>query len=80
MPLFIKDDSVLALAKEYQSLTQARSTTDAVRSALQAAIARETRRIPLSQRLAKIRAQTLAERKPDRRLDRKKLADRLWGE
>ena len=41
MPLYIKDDEVDALATELQSISGARSKTEAVRTALKDAIARK---------------------------------------
>ena len=41
MPLYIKDDSIDALARRYQALTKAPTKTEAVRLALQKALDEE---------------------------------------
>ena len=76
--LFIKDETINELAVEAMALTGAKNKTEAVRSALQTAIAAAKERIPLHQRLEA--AQALANKvgpvDPD--YDVKADSDALW--
>ncbi|WP_075222801.1 type II toxin-antitoxin system VapB family antitoxin [Acuticoccus yangtzensis] len=76
--LFIRDETINELAVEAMALTGAKNKTEAVRAALQAAIASAKERVPLHQRLEA--AQALADKigpvDPD--YDAKADSDALW--
>lgn len=80
MPLYIKDDEVDLLAAELQSISGARSKTDAVRTALQNEIERKRKEIPLIERMAKLQARVDAMGPLDPDFDMKKFSDELWGD
>lgn len=80
MPLYIRDDKVDALAEQVMRLTGAKTKTDAVREALQAALdskLNETSIIdkikPLQDRVAELGA-------VDPHFDMKKFSDEMWGD
>lgn len=56
MPLYVRDDDVLALAVELQRLTGAPTKTEAVRRALRHEIERTRQARPLREKLARARA------------------------
>lgn len=56
MPLYVRDDDVLALAVELQKLTNAPSKTEAVRLALRHEIERARKSMSIRERLARARA------------------------
>ncbi|SFQ70109.1 antitoxin VapB [Roseivivax halotolerans] len=78
--LFIRDEAVNALAVEAMKLTGAENKTEAVRAALNAAIATAKDQVPLLERLEV--ARNLADRvgpvDPD--YDAKADADAMWGD
>ncbi|HKU96889.1 MAG TPA: type II toxin-antitoxin system VapB family antitoxin [Vineibacter sp.] len=80
MPLYIKDSAVAALAREYRTLTGARTTTDAVRAALHLAIDQVSRKETLREKIDRHRAAMRKVGKAPKRYDRKKFDDGLWGQ
>jgi len=80
MPLYIKDNAVAALARDYQTMTGARTTTDAVRAALQLAIDQASRKETVREKIARHRAAMRNIGKAPKRYDRKKFDDGLWGQ
>lgn len=80
MPLYIRDDSVAALAEELVRLTNASSKTEAVRTALRHEIDRRRQSVPLAERLAELqdRASRLGLPNPD--FDMKRFSDEMWDE
>jgi len=78
MPLYIRDDTVDALAEKVKKVTGAKSKTDAVRDALQAQLDAESNRKPLLERLQPIleRADAIGERDPD--FDMKAYTDEMY--
>lgn len=78
--LFIRDETVNALAIEAMKLTGAVNKTEAVRAALQAAIRASKDQVPLSERIEAARA--LADRigAVDPSYDAKADSDAMWGE
>ena len=78
--LFIRDETVNALAVEAMKLTGADNKTEAVRAALQAAITAAKDQVPLMERLEAARnlADQVGPVDPD--YDVKADADALWGD
>ena len=78
--LFIRDEAVNALAVEVMRLTGADNKTEAVRSALQAAIMAAKDRIPLMERIGAARnlAEQIGPVDPD--YDAKVDSDAMWGD
>ena len=56
MPLYVKDDDVLAMANELQKLMRARSKAEAVRAALRHEIERARSKMTIRDRLARAMA------------------------
>ena len=80
MPLYIKDNEVDALAAELQSVSGARSKTEAVRTALQNEIKRKRKEIPLIERIKEIQDRVAALGPGDPDFDMKKFSDDLSGD
>lgn len=80
MALFIRDPEVDALAEEVRRVTRARTKTEAVRSALQAQLARARRELPVRERLGRARALADAMGPSDPDFDMKAFTDELWDE
>ena len=80
MPLYIKDDEVDALAAELQSISGARSKTEAVRTALKDAIERKRDKTAMIEgiRQAQAMARAMGVR-PDPDFDLKEFMDELSG-
>ena len=80
MPLYIRDDSVDALAVRFMKLIGAKSKTEAVRNALISQIESEANRKPFLDRLAPVlkRADGVGEADPD--FDMKAFTDEMWEE
>ena len=78
--LFIRDEAVNALAVEAMKLTGAENKTEAVRAALNAAIAAAKDQVPLLERLeaARILADKIGP--VDAEYDAKADADAMWGD
>ena len=80
MPLYIKDGAVAALARNYQSMTGARTTTEAVRAALQLAIDQASSKETVRDKIARHRAALRKLGTVPKRYNRKKFDDGLWGQ
>lgn len=80
MPLYIRDDEVDALATTLQTLTGARTKTEAVRAALSHEIERARGAVPLSEKIeaAKRIARKIGPPRPD--FDMKAFTDEMWGD
>lgn len=79
MPLYIKDQQVNELAEDAVKLLGASNKTEAVRQALQSAIATAKARIPLSERIKEAQAMIDAVGPPNPDYDHKADMDDLWG-
>ena len=80
MPLYIKDQTVVDLARELQIATGAKSLTETVRSALQKEIVKVHNLVPFSDRLKPAIARADALGPCDPTFDMKKFTDEMWGE
>lgn len=80
MPLYIRDNSVDALAGELQIAIKAPSKTEAVRIALQHELDRARRGLPIRQRLAKALELADAMGPGDQAFSMKAFTDEMWGE
>ena len=80
MPLYIRDDSVDALAVHFMKLTGAKSKTESVRNALITQTESEANRKSLLDRLAPLlkRADGVGEANPD--FGMKTFTDEVWEE
>ncbi len=79
MPLYIRDDVVDALAIELQSVTGARSKTEAVRQALTNELTRRRAETPFMQRIVMLQKRLRDELgPPDPNFDMKKFSDELY--
>lgn len=80
MPLFIKDDAVDDLAKQYQKLIGADTKTEAVRDSLRKSLEALKQEKTLTERIAAIqdKADALGPSDPDFNL--KKFTDEMWGD
>lgn len=80
MPLYIKDNEVDALATELQSISGARSKTEAVRTALKDAIERKRDKSTMLQAIKEAQARAAAMGiRPGSDLDMKEFMDDLSG-
>jgi antitoxin VapB len=79
VPLYVKDDDVLAMANELQKLMRARSKADAVRTALRHELERARGKLTIRDRLARAmaKAEEIGPANPD--FDMKKYTDDMWG-
>ena len=80
MALFIRDDTVDALANELQKALKAPSKTEAVRTALKHELERTRQAMPLRQRVAKAQAMAAAMGSPDPKFSLKAYTDEMWDE
>ena len=80
MALFIRDETVDALAEELQKALKSPSKTAAVRLALTNELARARQKLPLRQRIAKSQAMAAAIGKPDPNFDLKAFTDAMWDD
>ncbi len=80
MPLFIRDPDVAAMAEELTRFTRARSTTDAVRTALRHELERTRASVPLRQRLVRIHEKAARLGLPSPAFDMKACTDEMWGD
>ena len=80
VPLYIKDQQVNELAEDAVKYLGAANKTEAVRQALQAAIAEAKAKIPLEERIKALQDEALAKLGPfDPTYDHKADMDELWG-
>ena len=80
MALYIKDPEVDAMAVELQRITNAPSKTEAVRRALEAAIAEREDAKPLIERIAPALALADAMGPTDPDFDMKAFTNEMWGD
>lgn len=78
LALFIRDDTVDALAAQLQKALKAPSKTDAVRQALQHELDRVQQQRPLRERIAKAQAIAGAMGAGDPNFDMKTFTDEMW--
>lgn len=78
MALYIKDDAVNELAGEYQRATGAISKTEAVRKALEAALAALQEGRPLLERMEEVQMVADQIGDVDPAIDQKTLSDEIW--
>ena len=80
MPLYIRDDKVDALAEQVMRLTGAKTKTDAVREALQAALDAKLNQTSIFDKIKPLqsRVSDLGAVNPD--FDMKKFSDEMWGD
>jgi antitoxin VapB len=78
MPLYIRDDEVDALAAKLQRETQARSKTEAVRTALLNELERHRAKIPLRDRIIRLQEEAKKIGLPNPDFDMKKFTDEMW--
>ena len=80
MPLYIRDDSVDALARTVMNATNARNKTEAVRAALQAHLEAVQKKRPLLERIREVRSTADEIGSPDPTFDMKAFTDDMWGD
>lgn len=80
MALFIRDETVDALAEELKDVLKAPSKKDAVRTALQHELQRARRMRPFSERIKRAQAVADAMGPSDPDFDMKKYTDEMWGD
>ncbi len=80
MPLYVRDEKVNQLAEQAQKILKAPTKTDAIRQALERVVQEEEQRLPLAERLEKIkqRYQSMGTVDPD--FDEKAFLDEMWGD
>jgi antitoxin VapB len=78
MALFIRDETVDALAVKLQKALKASSKTEAVRRALQGELDRVQQQRPLRDRIAKAQAMAGALGTNDPNFDMKTFTDEMW--
>ena len=79
MSLFIRDETVDALAKRLQKRMKAPSKTAAVRTALQNELHRLEQKIPLRERVRKFQDMVAFDGPLDPNYDDKSFMDDMWG-
>ena len=80
MSLFIRDDEVDALARQVQKATNARSKTEAVRTALRHELERVGKPIPLRDRVRKFQVMARQMGPDSQGFDMKSFMDKMWEE
>lgn len=80
MALYVRDETVNALAVEVQRILKTPTKTEAIRAALQRVIDEDTARPPLAHRMREIRQGYRDLATPDPDFDHKAYIDRMWGE
>lgn len=80
MSLFIRDDEVDALARQVQKATNARSKTEAVRTALRHELERAGKPIPLRDRVRKFQVMARQMGPDSQDFDMKNFMDKMWKE
>ena len=80
MPLYIRDDKVDALAEQVMRITGAKTKTDAVREALQAALDAKLKQTSIFDKIKPLQSRVveLGAVNPD--FDMKKFSDEMWGD
>lgn len=80
MSLYIRDESVDALAVQLQKLSKAPNKTEAVRRALQNELRRMQEDVPLRERIRKIQENVKAIGSDDPNFDMKTFTDEMWDD
>lgn len=80
MPLYIRDDKVDHLAEQVMKATGAKSKTDAVRRALQAALAAKLNQTPIAERIKPLQSRVAELGAADPDFDMKTFTDEMWGD
>lgn len=80
MSLYIRDESVDALAVQVQKLSKAPNKTEAVRRALQNELRRMQENVPLRERIRKIQENVKAIGPDDPNFDMKTFTDEMWDD
>ncbi|RYZ83927.1 MAG: histidinol dehydrogenase [Proteobacteria bacterium] len=80
MSLYIRDESVDALAVKVQKLSKAPNKTEAVRRALQNELQRIRENVPLRERIREIQENVKAIGADDPNFDMKTFTDEMWDE
>lgn len=80
MALFIRDDTVDALASELQKATNAPTKKDAVKQALENELKRVSEKKPMRERLAASQALAAKMGPRDPNFDMKAFFDEMWGD
>lgn len=80
MPLYIRDDQVDQLAEAVMATTGAKTKTDAVRAALEAALEQAKSRQSLFDRLGPVWNKAASMGSPDPNFDMKSFTDEMWGD
>ena len=78
MPLYIRDDTVDALADQVRIATGARNKTEAVRAALQAQLEAEKKKKSLVELVHELQTWADAIGEADPNFDMKKFSDDMW--
>jgi antitoxin VapB len=80
MPLYIRDDKVDDLAQQVMRATGAKSKTDAVRKALQAALDEQQNQTSIYDLVKPLQSRVAALGPFDPNFDMKSFTDEMWGE
>ncbi len=80
MPLYIRDDEVAELARRTKEATGAKTVTEAVRVALEKALAEAKKESSFEQRMARVMAMADALGPGDPNFDFRKFREELWEE
>jgi antitoxin VapB len=80
MSLYIRDESVDALAVQVQKLSKAPNKTEAVRRALQNEIRRMQETVPLRERIRTVQENVKAIGADDPNFDMKTFTDEMWDD
>ena len=80
MALYIRDDEVDVLARQVQSVINAPSKTEAVRTALRNELERARDALSLEERIKRLQDEVKAMGPDDPNFDMKKFTDELWGD
>lgn len=81
MPLYVRDESVNALAEQARTILKAPTKTEAIRLALQRVIQEELAKPTLGERVARLREKyALADHASLRPFDDRSFLDQMWGD
>lgn len=80
MPLYIRDDKVDDLAEQVRRATGAKTKTDAVRQALQAALDAKLNQTSILDRIKPLQSRVADLGPVDPDFDMKTFTDEMWGE
>lgn len=80
MPLYIRDDKVDALAEQVMRITGAKTKTDAVREALQAALDAKLNQTSIFDKIKPLQSRVSDLGAVNPYFDMKKFSDEMWGD